>query len=149
MQSNNLPSHLPRIKTTSIDKSTMVMIKSQDTGLMDFYKVKHKFNIKMETISEEYSKKVTKSKVLWSSKIMVHIKVSSPINNFMDVEFLDSKIKPLALLGLTVLSKEIVLSNTEMEIFIMGLLNNSKNMDTVIYTFLMTLNFSDNLSIIW
>ena len=64
MQSNNLASHLPLIKITSIDKSTMVMIKSQDTGLMDFYKVKHKFNIKMETILGENSKKVTKPKVL-------------------------------------------------------------------------------------
>ena len=62
MESRRLPLHHPLIKTTYIDKSTMVMIKSQDFGLMVYYKAKHKLSTKMAIISEEVSKKVTKFK---------------------------------------------------------------------------------------
>ena len=62
MESKKLPFHHPLIKTTFIEKSMMVMIKSQDIGLMVYYKAKLKFSTKMATISEEISKKGTKFK---------------------------------------------------------------------------------------
>lgn len=106
MESKRLPLHHPLIKTTYIDKSTMVMIKSQDFGLMVYYKAKHKLSTKMAIISKEVSKKVTKFKDSWFLKTMVHIKVSSPINSSMEKVSSGSKIKLSAPLGQTVLSKE-------------------------------------------
>jgi len=62
MESKRLPFLHHHIKTISTDRSMMVMIKFQDTGLMVCYKAKHKFNTRMETISEEILKRGTRLK---------------------------------------------------------------------------------------
>ena len=146
---NNHQLPLQIAKAPSIVKFTMEMIKSQAIGWMGYYKVKLRFNTTMEIISEGGSKKVTKHKDSWFSKIMELMKVSSLTSNSKAVVFWDLKIKQSAKLGPMAMLKKTASSNIKTGDFIMAQSNNSKSMATDTYTFQMIPNSLGNLWIIW